>query len=415
MVSSPTRRMFRVVLIALVVLAIVAATAVHMATRSLRNHIVTLLGPTGHAERIDVGFTRITLDRVVIKAPPGWPAADALRAERIVLTPDLWKLLSHRVSIHDAELDNAYMSILRTPDGKISLLPNLRAHSSGTDKANASDTSDTSDAANGVSVVASSGAAPASATSSTAASSQSMPVDLGAIVVHNGTLDFFDASVAQPPSRLQITQLQSSVGPLHFPTQNERTQLSIAGKIANATPHGSNNGPTANDAARSGGPLAINGWIVFGTQQSDIHTQFSNVDVRTLQPYLNKRKSLAIDSGLVSIDVHSTVENRELQANGKITLDQLQLARGDNTVSALESIPRDIAIAALKDKQNRITLDFSLQGNLSDPKFSLNENIATRLAAGLAKALGVSAEGVANSVGGTTKGLGGALMNLIGK
>ncbi len=414
MVSSQTRRTFRIMAIALIVLAIVAATAVHMATRSLRDHIVTLLGPTGHAARIDVGFTRITLDHVVIKAPPGWPATDALRADRIVLTPDLWKLLSHRVSIHDAVLDNAYLSILRTPDGKISLLPNLR-----TDR----NAAHAPTAASGVSVVPTSTSAPPSTAASSAAiassgvaatsSSQSMPVDLGAIVVHNGTLDFFDASVVSPPFRLRLNQLQSSVGPLHFPTQSERTQFSIAGEVADASPQNASSSRSA--PPPGGGPLKIDGWIVFSTQQSDIHTQFSNVDVRSLQPYLNKSKTLAIDSGKASLDLHSTVENRQLQADGKLTLDQLQLAHGDNAVSALEAIPRDAAIAALKDKQDRITLDFSLQGNLSDPKFSLNENIATRLAAGLAKALGVSAEGVAKSVGGTTRGLGGALMNLIGK
>lgn len=374
MISSKARRIASVSVIVLALVAVGAATAIHMAAQSLRSHIVEILGPNGHAERIDVGFSRITLDQVEIKAPSGWPSADTLRAQRIVLTPDLWQLLSHRIAIRHAELDGAYLSILRRADGKISLLPNLQS------TATSSSTSSTSEASG------SSGAQTA--------------VALGAIHFRDATLDFFDGSVATPPFRLQLTQLQSTIGPLRFPSQGERTQVSIAGNLVG--PH-------------STGAIQIDGWIVFRDQQSDIRTRFEKVDVAALKPYLNKSKTLALDSGLASLDVHSTIENRQLQANGSITLEQLQLARGDGPVSALQAIPREAAIAALKNKHNQIKLDFTMQGNLSDPTFSLNEGIATRLAAGMAKALGVSAEGVARSVGDTTKGLGGALLNLIGK
>ncbi|MGI4858254.1 MAG: hypothetical protein ACRYHA_15350, partial [Janthinobacterium lividum] len=63
----------------------------------------------------------------------------------------------------------------------------------------------------------------------------------------------------------------------------------------------------------------------------------------------------------------------------------------------------------------KIAFDFTLQGDLSDPTFSLEGDFATRFAAGIAKALGISAEGIARGVGDTTRGLGGVLRGLLGR
>jgi hypothetical protein len=406
MVSKKVRHRVAIAACVIGIVAVGSAMAIQIATTSLRNHVVALLGPTGHADHVAVGFSRITLDGVVIKAPAGWPAEDTLRARRIVLQPDLWQLLSHKVVIKQVDLDDAYLSILRTTDGKVSLLPNFRtAHtgttltaSGATTKQNTGQTTGASEAANTTSSAA---ASSASSSPPSTTSTQKYAVDLEGLTFHGGSLDFFDATVAKPPYRVSLTQMASTIGPLHFPLTTEPTKFAINGLLM---------GPTHN------GQVHLSGSIVFQNQQSDIRTQFMNVDVSALQPYLDKRsKQVNVQSGTVALDVHSVVQDHQLQASGNVTLNDLQLGRGDGPVSLLESIPREAAIAALKDRQNHISLDFTLQGDLSDPKFSLNENIATRIAAGLAKSLGISAEGVARGANDTTRNLGGALLNLIGK
>ena len=405
MVSKKIRHRVAITACVIGIVAVGSALAMQFATQSLRNHVVALLGPTGHADRVAVGFSRITLDGVVIKGPPGWPSEDTLRARRIVIQPDLWQLLSHKVMIKQVDLDDAYLSILRTTDGKISLLPSFRTSPTGTTLTTSGATAEKTTPITGASSEAAK-ASSAEAIASGPATSTQKPVqkytvDLQGLTFHGGSLDFFDATVAKPPFRVSLTQMASTIGPLHFPANADQTAFSINGLLM---------GP------KSDGPVHLNGWIVFQNQQSDIRTQFMNVDVEALQPYLDKRsKQVNVRSGTLTLDVHSVVHARQLQANGNVTLNNLQLGRGDGPVSLLESIPREAAIAALKDRQNRISLDFTLQGDLSDPKFSLNEDIATRIAAGLAKSLGISAEGVARSANDTTKNLGGALLNLIGK
>ncbi len=86
---------------------------------------------------------------------------------------------------------------------------------------------------------------------------------------------------------------------------------------------------------------------------------------------------------------------------------------------------RGSAVNVLKDKDDRIAVKFVLEGNIADPKFSLNESLATRFGSGLAETLGVSVEGVAKGVstvgekgleaaGKAASGLGSAVKGLFG-
>jgi hypothetical protein len=69
----------------------------------------------------------------------------------------------------------------------------------------------------------------------------------------------------------------------------------------------------------------------------------------------------------------------------------------------------------MKNRKDQITINFTLDGNLNDPKFSLNESFALRIGAAVAQTLGISIEGIAKGVGGAAEGLGGVVRKLFGK
>lgn len=62
-------------------------------------------------------------------------------------------------------------------------------------------------------------------------------------------------------------------------------------------------------------------------------------------------------------------------------------------------VPRHAVVASLKDKDNKIVVNFVLEGDINNPQFSLNEALSTQLAASMAETLGVSLGGVAKGVG----------------
>ncbi len=155
--------------------------------------------------------------------------------------------------------------------------------------------------------------------------------------------------------------------------------------------------------------------MIIASKDSQTRATLRGVDIATLDPYLLKKAGAkaAVTGGTIDMGVDATVKGYRIHAPGTLTLNYLQIGDSGNGADTFLSIPTKLAIAALKDRKQQIKLDFTLDGDLRDPKFSLSESLSKKLAAGFAKALGVSAEGVAKGAGETVRGIGNALNNLL--
>ncbi|MFM0013865.1 DUF748 domain-containing protein [Paraburkholderia sediminicola] len=358
----------------LLVLLVVAVGALQFAQREVKERVIAALGPLGSAESIRVGLTSVHLTNVLLKAPPGWPAGDPLRADEITITPDIRDLLARRMHIRSVVVRGFDIAVLRTKDGAIRLMPNLRQTINGSNDDEAS--------------------------SAAIPSSREKLVDH--ISFEQGNFHFYDMTVGPPAFKVTVSNANVTVDHLHLPALTEPTNVSVTGSIK---------GPTHT------GTVSFGGWIKVASKDSQTTTTLRGVDVVMLDPYLLKKAGAKaqVTGGTVDLTVESTVRNYQLHAPGTLTVHQLQLVDSDNPLDTFMSIPTKAAIAALKTHNGDITLHFVLDGNLRDPKFSVQESLMTRLAAGFAKAMGVSVEGVAKGAGETVKGLGNALKNLLGQ
>jgi hypothetical protein len=68
-------------------------------------------------------------------------------------------------------------------------------------------------------------------------------------------------------------------------------------------------------------------------------------------------------------------------------------------------LPRQAVLAAMKNRDDKITIRFDLGGRLDDPTFSLRENFAMRVGTAVADGLGISVRGLATTLGGATQKL----------
>jgi hypothetical protein len=93
-----------------------------------------------------------------------------------------------------------------------------------------------------------------------------------------------------------------------------------------------------------------------------------------------------------------------VHAPGRLSLSGLQFNDAAGTFVGVE---RRAVLAALT-KNGRLDVAFTLDGQLDDPKFGLNEKLGGRIAAGLADAVGVSVKKAVQSLGDAIKGLLGA-------
>ncbi len=359
--ALPSRTRF--VAYALVVAALAAAAMVgyRAAMAELKSGIEAALGPRASLGAIELGLTGVEIRALRIRAARGtWPAEDELRAARLHLRPALSTLWSSGWRIGRIEVTDAYVSLQRTRDGRLRMLPALLE-------------------------------APAAPKGEKEAKASSAPprVHIAQIVLKNAAIDFHDASVRTPAHRMQLDQLDAEVGPIDWPALDSAANIDIAARFK---------GPQRD------GRLTIAGTLSPATRDARLKAEARGVDLVALQPYLLKVNEGGVRRGTLDLVLAASVQAQRLSAPGKLTLTGLELGPGGGVLSTFAGVPRQAVIAAMS-RDGRIAVSFRLDGRLDDPSFSLNENVATQLAGGLAETLGVSLGGVVQGVGNVIKGL----------
>lgn len=346
------KRVFKnkAVWLTLAVLVLAVVLGLRFAAGVLKSQIIAALGPESEIGSISLGLTSVHVDQLRIHAPKGWPSEDTLRAERITVTPDLRSLFSDTVRIYSITADKPYLSMRRTANGNLELLPSLLQKKPEPEKAGG----------------------------------KSIAVAIGKVALDDGVLEFFDSSVARPALKIRLEKVQASASDLLVPDLIGKTKFNL-----DATVKG----------VQHDGTLALSGWVNVPTQDSSIQTKLRGVDLVALQPYLIKTNETGVKRGSIDLDLQSTVDNGKLKAPGKLTIAQLQLAPARGTFDTFMGVPRQAVIGALKDRNDKIDVNFLLDGDIHNPQFSLNESLSMKLTYGVAQTLGLSVEGLVKGVG----------------
>lgn len=349
----------------------------NMATTRLRAEIVKALGPNSEVAAIDAGLSSITISGIRIRAGKDWPATEELAAERVVIRPDWNAILSRDIRLASIEVSGGYVSMLRRKDGKLALLPSLLETRAGKETQNAD---------SGKEKGGEQAALPS--------------VTIDRIVLDGAAVDFFDASVRQPAHKLRLEQVTARLGSVRLPALTGRTDIAIDGTVK---------------GVQRDGKLSLKGWAEIATRDSEIDAKLVGVDLVAFQPYLIKAAETGVKKGTLDLAMKSKVQKNRLHAPGRVTLSGLELSSGKTFMG----MPRDAVIGMLKDKKGQIAVDFSLDGNLDDPKFSLNEKFLAQIGTATAGFLGISLEGLAGGIGSAgasaASGIGGAVKKLFGE
>ena len=267
-------------------------------------------------------------------------------------------------------VEHAYVSVWRTRDGKLRLLPSLLEKT------------------------------PQPGAPEASAPSPATPVTIGSVELKEGVLELYDASVRQPAHKTRLEQLHMTVDDLRIPALDSRTKITMDGMVK---------------GVQRSGRLAVDGWAEIAKKNSDISLRLAGVDLVALQPYLIKAAETGVKRGSLDLTLKSTVHNNRLHAPGTATLNNLELASSGSGFGTFMGIPRQAVVGALKNRNGQISIQFALDGNLDDPQFSLNDSFARRVGASVAESLGISIEGLTRGVGSAAEGIGGAVKKLFGK
>ena len=363
---------------ALAVAVVGAVVGFRLAVGVLKSKVVEALGPGSEISDIQVGWTGVTVTGLRIKGPQRWPAPDALRADQVVIVPSLRGLVSGEVRLWSIRVVKPYLSAFRSRDGKLRVVPTLlerpQAQRGGGGSAGAP------------------------------------PVYIRSITLEDGAVELFDATVAQPPLRVRLEQLHASVHNVLVPALTGQSEFALDGVLK---------------GIRQDGRVRIGGCVEVATKDSKVKMELRGVDLVALQPYLGSVSEARVQRGALDLDLHSEVRHNRLRAPGTATLADLAFAPAGALQDTFLGVPRSVVLAYMKGRNDKIILHFTLEGDINNPQFSLNEAFATRMASALADGLGVSVRGLAEGVGvlgrkgaevvgEATKGIGGAIQGLFG-
>jgi len=359
-----------VAVVAVIVLAVAGGlAALRYGAALLKQQIEAGLGPEAEVGSIVLEGGSVVVYGVRVRAPTEWPTSDALRAEKIVVEPDLRALLSGDVHIASVTAENVYLAVLRSRNGAVQLLPSLLARGATSE----SDV-DASDRAGG---------------------SDPRRVLVDETILSGGVVEIFDALVRTKPHRTRIAEIRVEVGEIAFPAFDTDTSLDVAGIVE---------GPNHD------GTVTVKGHIHLDDLDSEITTSLRGLDLVALEPYLVPSSEAGVKRGTLDLDITSTISDRVLTAPGSMTLSHLELEG-----NSFMGLPRQAVLAALKDHRETITIRFELAGSLDDPHFSLHENFMLRTSTAIAESLGLSIRGLARGVGGATQTFTDKLGDLLGR
>jgi hypothetical protein len=356
MVAIKRKRLTLITLAVIVVLIVGGIVGFHVAVRALKGKVVQTLGPNSEVKDIRLGWSSVNVEGLRIKGPGGWPTADALRAERVAVVPSLRGLFSRQYRVRSITIVKPYLSVLRTKEGKFLVLPGLLT-----------------------------GAASASQAETLSSSVAASPkVTIGRINLEDGVMELYDATVAQPPLKIRLEQIKTTVRDVAVPGLKGKSRFEVAGVVK---------------GVHRDGQIKMEGWAEIKTKDSSVKTQLRSVDLVVLQPYLIKPGERGVQKGTFDLDLQSDVSNDQLKAPGKATISDLEFVPAEGTFDTFMGLPRQAVLAFLMRNDNKITVDFVLEGDINNPQFSLNQSLTTSLAFAMAKTLGVNLGGMVQDVG----------------
>ena len=352
----------------------VALGVVIFAAHDAKHRILQALGPRTTVGSISLSYPTVTLHDVHVAAAEGWPADREFDAREVAVDITATSLWAYRrgapLAIDDVRVREGTLVMLRTPD-HLTLLPALR------------DTSRAQAAA----MAASAPAVAAAAAENPAASLviAHMRFDDMAVDLHDATLP------GGKPAHVRFEHVHGTVGGLALPRLAQPIAIDLQGVLK---------------GVERDGQVSLKGSLAPAAHDADLAIRLAGVDMIALQPWMLRLGERPVRHGTLDLAMDARVADRQLRAPGQVTITGLQFGGLDDAASGgtFAGVERRAVLAALQ-RDGRIALKFTLEGRTDDPKFSLDERLGLRLAAGLGDAVGVGVKGVVEGVGGVLKGL----------
>ncbi|MHA2939620.1 DUF748 domain-containing protein [Vibrio sp. RC27] len=172
------------------------------------------------------------------------------------------------------------------------------------------------------------------------------------VAFNDGSAFFADNSLT-PNFASGIEQLEGKIGQISS-VPGTKASVDISGKIDRYA------------------PVKVNGEINPLLEQPflDLDVIFDSVELTTVNPYSGTYAGRYIDKGQLSLALNYQLEKNKLKGSNHVTINQLQLGKSSDSKEAA-SLPLDLAVALLQDRNGVIDLGVDVSGDVDDPEFGI--------------------------------------------
>jgi uncharacterized protein involved in outer membrane biogenesis len=176
------------------------------------------------------------------------------------------------------------------------------------------------------------------------------PISIGKINLKAGQINFSDFFI-KPNYSANLTQVEGTISELKPEAPGD---INLLAKLDNAA------------------PVEIKGKInPLGKElYLDIVADAREIELSPFSPYSGKYVGYGIEKGKLSFNVKYKLENRKLDAQNQIILNQLTFGERVESPTATK-LPVLLAVALLKDRNGVIDVNLPISGSLDDPQFSV--------------------------------------------
>ena len=371
--TAKTRKRLIVSGIVALCLVVVVLILARLSGQLLKTQIENALG-----ENVKAGSVSISWGKVIIED------LNFLRDGRIVgsvksvtIKADFMSILGDKLTISKVEVDQPYFKLVIDTKGNLLLPVVLPEEKAGEPKQRGRKKELQKDAK----------------------PKDTPPVEVKTLALRGGKVDFEDKSLARSVT-MRFENLMVDIHDIAYPFSDQWTDFEVSCQLA-----GGKQKSTVNATGKTN---LLN-------EETKVKAVTKNIDLVLLKPYVEKKGDVGIERGFINMHMDSSVIKNHIRAPGTMVIRDLQLSSSGGIGGTFLGVPRSMVLSFLKNNNNEINLDFVLEGDLNNPRFNIQEDLATRLSVGLAKKLGVSIMGIGEAVaGGSSSIIEGATRTLKG-
>ncbi len=198
--------------------------------------------------------------------------------------------------------------------------------------------------------------------------------------IEEGSLDYLDRKASSAPVLIKMRAINAELKNFSVPPDSRASAYAVDASI-----------PGKDRKGR----LTSRGSIDLKTKDAKSKLSIRDLDITQLRPYYEKKGDVEVTQGLLSLNADITVLKRRIHSEGTITIKDLKFRKSGGKFLGM---PLLAVTKLLKDNDDQIVLDFTIQGDLDNPKFSITKSLVQKLSLALAKSLGMPIESIGKSV-----------------